>query len=238
VPPAESRDYWVQPRECSEGGRGGVFDAPATPNLGSVPKAGPSKQDAVKRGATLVFIDETGFMMYPTTRKSFSPRGEPPVNYVTNPHGRISTIAAITFRPTDGHLGWHYAMLDDNNNFRGPGVVAFLRQLATGVSGPMTIVWDQIIIHSCEAVAEYLTTNATIKLEPFPPYAPELNPVDRAWFYIKYDRIPNLTPTTTKQLRRAAETELKRLRRCPALLRSFIRHSKLPLIECAVDRCV
>jgi transposase len=30
------------------------------------------KQDAVKRGATLVFIDETGFMMYPTTRKSFS----------------------------------------------------------------------------------------------------------------------------------------------------------------------
>jgi transposase len=188
------------------------------------------QRNAVKRGATLVFIDETGFMMYPTLRRSFSPRGEPPVNHVTNPHGRISTIGAITFRPTDGQLGWHYAMLDDNNNFRGPGVVAFLKQLGTAISGPMTVVWDQIIIHSCGAVAEYLTTNPSIKLELFPPYAPELNPVDRAWFYIKYDRIPNLTPSTTKQLRQSAETELKRLRRCPGLLRSFIRHSKLPLI--------
>ena len=116
-------------------------------------------RDAVQRGATLVFIDETGFMMYPTTRKSFSPRGEPPVNKVMNPHGRISTIGALTFRPADGHLGWHYAMLDDNNNFRGPGVVTFLRQLAAAVTGPMTIIWDQIIIHSCGVVAEYLATN-------------------------------------------------------------------------------
>jgi transposase len=92
----------------------------------------------------------------------------------------------------------------------------------------MTIIWDQIIIHSCAAVTEYLTTNASIKLEPLPPYAPELNPVDRAWFYIKYNRIPNLTPTSTGQLRRAAETELKRLRKCPALLRSFIKYSELP----------
>jgi transposase len=185
--------------------------------------------EVVRRKATLVFIDETGFMMYPTIRKSFSPRGEPPVNLVTNPHGRISTIGAISFRPADGHLGWHYAMLDDNNNFRGPGVVAFLRQLAAAVQGPMTIVWDQIIIHSCGVVNEYLTTNPSIELEPFPPYAPELNPVDRAWFYIKYDRIPNLTPSTTAQLRRSAETELKRIGRTPTLLRSFIRHSALPL---------
>jgi transposase len=187
------------------------------------------QREALERGAVLVFIDETGFMMYPTLRKSFSPRGEPPVNQVTNPHGRISTIGAIGFRPTDGRLGWHYAMLEDNNNFRGPGIVAFLKQLCAAVPGPMTIIWDQIIIHSCAVVTDYLSTNPLIQLEPFPPYAPELNPVDRAWFYIKYDRMPNLTPSSTKQLRQAAETELKRLRRCPRLLRSFVRHAKLPL---------
>ena len=49
-----------------------------------------------------------------------------------------------------------------------------------------------------------------------------------SYFYIKYDRIPNLTPSTTKQLRHSAEAELKRLRRCPNLLRSFIRYSELP----------
>jgi transposase len=42
-------------------------------------------QEAAKRNAYLVFIDETGFMMYPTVRKSFSPRGEAPVNKVSDP---------------------------------------------------------------------------------------------------------------------------------------------------------
>jgi transposase len=187
------------------------------------------RREASERGATLVFVDETGFMMYPTIRKSFSPKGEPPINQVTNPHGRISTIGAITIGPASSRLGWHYAMLDDNNNFRGPGIVAFLRKLSAALGGAMTIIWDQIIIHSCAAVTEYLSTNASITLEPLPPYAPELNPVDRAWFYIKYNRIPNLTPTNTGQLRRAADTELKRLRKCPSLLRSFIKYSELPM---------
>ena len=67
-----------------------------------------------------------------------------------------------------------------------------------------------------------------IKLEPFPAYAPKLNPVDRAWFYIKYDRIPNFTPSTLPQLRKAVDKELRRLSVHPELLRSFVKYSKLP----------
>jgi len=143
-------------------------------------------RDATERRAYLVFVDETGFMMYPTVRKTFSPRGETSVNKVTDPHGRISTIGALTISPVSEKLDWHYRMLEYNVNFRGPAVVAFLAQLSAAINGPMVIIWDQIIIHSCEVVEQYLSTNPNIKLEPFPPYAPELNPVDRAWFYIKY----------------------------------------------------
>jgi hypothetical protein len=124
-------------------------------------------------------------MMYSTVRKTFSPPGETPVNKVTDPHGRISTIGAISISPNTKTLSWHYYMLEENTNFRGPAVVDFVRRLRNAIPGPMTIVWDQIIIHSCSAVEEYLGTNPGIKLESFPPYAPELNPVDRAWFYIK-----------------------------------------------------
>jgi transposase len=185
-------------------------------------------REAAERGAFLVFVDETGFMMYPTIRKSFSPRGEAPVNKVTDPHGRISTIGAIAVSPQGGQLSWHYYMLEDNNNFRGPSVVAFMKQLSATITGPMIIIWDQIIIHSCAEVEEYLGANRRIKSEPFPAYAPELNPVDGAWFYIKYDRLPNFSPVSMTQLRKAVRAELERLRTRPNLLRSFIRESALP----------
>ena len=93
----------------------------------------------------------------------------------------------------------------------------------------MTIVWDQIIIHSSDVVIEYLRTVPDIITEPFPPYAPELNPVDRAWFYLKYGRLPNYTPPTVAKLRRTVEAEIKRLQGKPDLLRSFVRQSELPL---------
>jgi transposase len=141
-------------------------------------------REAAERREFLVFVDETGFMMYSTVRKTFSPPGETPVNKVTDPHGRISTIGAIAISPKQKSLSWHYYMLEDNTNFRGPAVVEFLRRLRNAIPGPMTLVWDQIIIHSCGAVEEYLATKPGIRLESFPPYAPELNPVDRAWFYI------------------------------------------------------
>jgi transposase len=178
--------------------------------------------------AHLVFVDETGFMMYPTVRKSFSPRGEAPLNKVSDPHGRISTIGAIAVNPSRDDLSWHYSTLDGNCNFRGPAVVAFLEQLTRSIAGTIIVVWDQIIIHSCAAVEEYLKTTARMKLEPFPSYAPKLNPVDRAWFYIKYDRIPNFTPLTLHQLRKAVDRELKRLSTRPDLLRSFVKYLSLP----------
>ena len=185
-------------------------------------------KEAAERKAHVVFVDETGFMMYPTVRMSFSPRGEAPVNKISDPHGRISTIGAIAISPGRDRLSWHYCSLDDNCNFRGPAVVAFLDQLRRAIAGPVIVIWDQIIIHSCGVVQDYLAGTTKIKLEPFPAYAPKLNPVDRAWFYIKYDRIPNFTPSTLPQLRKAVDKELRRLSVHPELLRSFVKYSKLP----------
>ena len=181
------------------------------------------------RGDHLVFIDETGFMMTPTIRRTFAAPGVTPINKVSDPHGRISVIAAVSISPKRKQLGWHYHLLKDNMNFRGPDVVEFLKSLAEEVGNSLTIIWDSIIIHWSDVVAACMATHPRIVSEFFPPYAPELNPVDRAWFYIKYDRLPNLTPATTAQLRSSVERELKAIRAAPSLLRSFIHHSGLPL---------
>jgi len=186
-------------------------------------------RDAIERGASIVFVDETGFMMTSVIRRTFAAPGKTPVNKISDPHGRISVIGAICVPPDRKRLTWHYYMLDDNTNFRGASIVDFLKQLVATIPGPFTIVWDSIIIHWSNVATEYLSQVPQVKSELFPPYAPELNPVDRAWFYIKYDRLPNFCPPTLSVLRPTIKRELQRLQRSQRLLRSFIRYSSLPL---------
>jgi transposase len=187
------------------------------------------ERQAKERKAYLVFVDESGFMMTPTIRRTFAPRGSTPVNKICDPHGRVSVVGAITISPARTFLGFRYQMLGDNVNFRGPSIIEFLKQLRNQLCGPISIVWDQIIIHSSGVVLDYLRTVPETVTEFFPPYSPELNPVDRAWFYLKYDRLPNYAPTTIARLRSTVESEIKRLQHQPDLLRSFIRQSEVPL---------
>ena len=152
------------------------------------------------------------------------------MNRVADPHARISIIGAITVDPKHQHVGLIYNMLGDNANFRGPGVAYFVQTLLAEIGGPVTILWDRITIHSCEQVEQCIKGATGVVVESFPPYAPKLNPADGIWGYIKYGRLPNYTPPDLDVLRTTVTAELDRLRQEEELLRSFIRHTKLPLI--------
>jgi transposase len=185
--------------------------------------------EAATRNAHLAFVDEAGFLLNPTVRRTWAPCGKTPVNRVADPHARISVIGAITVDPQRKRVGLLYNMLGDNANFRGPGIAYFVGMLRGEVAGPLTILWDRITIHSCEEVERCLKGLADVMFEPFPPYTPKLNPADGIWGYVKYGRLPNFTPPDLEVLRTTVTGELDRLRQEESLLRSFIRHTKLPL---------
>jgi transposase len=188
-------------------------------------------REAAARNAYLAFVDETGFMLNPLVRRTFAPRGRTPVNRVADPHARISVIGAVTVDPRRERVGLVYNMLGDNANFRGPGIAYFVRTLHKEIGGgPLTILWDRITIHSCAEVEQRLQGTSGVVVEAFPPYAPKLNPADGIWGYVKYARLPNYTPPDLDTLRTAVTAELDRLRQQEELLRSFIRHTKLPLV--------
>jgi transposase len=157
---------------------------------------------ARKIGAYLVFIDESGFMLAPIIRRTFAPRGKSPIIKVADPHGRISVAGAITVSPVRKRLGFLYHLLRDNSNFHGDSIVEFLDEIYHRISKPIIVLWDGFSIHSSEPVTQYLEQHRRITVEEFPPHASELNPVDKVWFYVKYDRLSNYTPATLKELRR------------------------------------
>jgi transposase len=189
------------------------------------------RTEARGRHAYLAFIDESGFMLAPTLRRTYAPSGRAPVEKVTDPHARISVIGAITLTPEYHGVNLTFDLSPDNANFNGQSIAAFLRLLHERVKHPITVIWDSVGIHLSQPVADYLSRNGSIVSETFPPNASELNPADGVWSHIKYGRLPNYTPFDLAELRRTLTTELKRLQRQPHLLHAFIRRTKLSFEE-------
>jgi hypothetical protein len=156
-------------------------------------------------------------------------RGRTPIQRAGEPHGLISGIGAIAVSPLLSDVRLRYTLLADQANFRGPSVVPFLRELRSDLGGPMTVIWDPIPVHECSAVIGFLAGHPDVVVEPVPPYAPELNPADGIWQFIKCGRLPNYAPYQLDELRGKTTDELDRLKDSPELLKSVIRFTKLPL---------
>jgi transposase len=182
-----------------------------------------------RRNAYMVFLDEAGFMLTPNLRRTWAPKGCTPVIRIAEPRGRISVVGAISISPQKSVFRFHFCLSDDNANFRGYSLVKFLEYLRRIISSPILLIWDQIAIHRSEPIIKYLHAHREITVELFPPYAPELNPVDYVWAYVKYARLPNYAPPNLAELRARITKEFRRLQHRPDLLRSFFDHAGLTL---------
>lgn len=176
-----------------------------------------------QRGAHLVFLDETGFLLAPTVCRTFAPRGQPPAIKVSDPHGRISAIGAISISPTRKHLKFLHELLPDNANFCADSVVRFVSVVCRRLSGPITFVCDACPIHCTKLMRTFLDQHPSVEIEEFPPYAPELNPVARAWGYLKHGRLANYAPCSLIELRKSLKSEFCALKRSQEVIAWCIR---------------
>lgn len=185
-------------------------------------------REAHARDAHLVFLDEAGFMLTPTVRRTLAPRGQTPVLTTWQRHDRISVISCVTLHPTADRPGLYFELLPAGLNATAEDVVAFLRSLRQERPGPLTVVWDRSKTHSKATVVQaYLATQPDVVVEDLPPYAPALNPDEMVWAWVKYGRLPNLAPQDVRELRDRVETELAWAAFDGELLAGFINHAHL-----------
>src|SRR5262249_49248161 len=71
---------------------------------------------AQARGAHLVFLDESGYMLNPTVRRTWAPRGQTPILRAWDRRDRISAISSISVSPRNRTLCLHFELLPDNAN--------------------------------------------------------------------------------------------------------------------------
>jgi hypothetical protein len=177
-----------------------------------------------------VFLDESGFMLTPTVRRTLAPRGKTPILKSWDRHDRISAISAVTVSPKRRRVGLSFSLLPDDTNAHGEDTVAFLRQLRRHIPGPMTILWDRSNIHDrSKVVRAYLAKHAEVVTEKLPAYAPETNPDEMVWEHTKHGRLANFTPEDTAELRAVLNEEVGRIHGRTDLLAAFLRHAKVPI---------
>jgi len=187
-------------------------------------------QAAQRRGAHLVFLDESGYMLTPTVRRTWAPRGSKPVLDCWDRRDRLSAISGLSMSPKARRLNLHFNLLPDNANVHGEDVVDFLRQLKRQLGGPFTVLWDGGRVHSrSKVVRAFLAEHPEIVAETLPAYAPELNPDELVWGWSKYGRLANLAAEDTDQLAEWVIDELVYLHDHPQMLASFLEKTKLPL---------
>jgi transposase len=185
-------------------------------------------QEARDRDAYLVFLDESGYMLTPTLRRTWALRGSKPVHDGWDRRDRLSAISCLTVSPKACRMNLYFWLLP--HNVHGEDVVEFLRELKQTLRAPLTVLWDGGPVHSkCGAVKAFLANHPEVVAETIPAYAPELNPDEHVWGWSKYGRLANLAADNTDQLAENVIDELLHLKKRPDLLASFVRKTELPL---------
>ena len=155
----------------------------------------------------MVFADQSGFYLLPLVLRTYSPAGQTPVVKEYLSHDHLSAMSGIT---PEGKL----YMTVQEQSYKGPDVVNFLRHLLRHIPGKSLVLWDRAPIHSGNVVKDFLAKGAAarIHLEQLPAYAPELNPDEGIWNYLKRVELKNLSCQNLPHLSRELHQAKDRLR--------------------------
>jgi transposase len=156
---------------------------------------------------TLVWIDEAGFYLLPALVRTWAPVGETPIVRAPCSYDHLSAISAIT---PNGQLLLHV----QEQAYHGEDVVRFLQHILRHIGGKLLILWDGASIHRSQAIKEFLSAGAAkrIHLERLPGYAPDLNPDEGIWSYLKYRELKNVVCQNKSELRYELRLAVARLR--------------------------
>jgi transposase len=185
------------------------------------------KKKAHEDKATIVLIDEAGALLAPLVRRTLAPRGQTPIlKHRARHRDKVSMAAALTFAP-DGELGLHFRTYPQSyvNSER---AAKFLESLLGEIPGPVLVLWDRGTMHKGAPLRTLKEKYPRLQTEFLPPYAPQLNPVELLWSFLKYGKMANFAPRDIEELHQRVLEHLLFAQRNPRLLASFWHWSQLP----------
>jgi len=178
----------------------------------------PSITAAAKReSAEIYFWDESGFRADAVQGTTWGVKGETPVVEVPGKRQTISAASAVNSKGGFWFATYQGGMCAEL-------FVAMLKLIMHGRRKPLYLILDSLPAHKAKVVRDYeKATNGKLKLFFLPGYAPELNPDELVWSYVKRTGTAKRPLASNESLQDRIEADLINLQSNPGLIRSFFK---------------
>jgi len=179
-----------------------------------------AKKIAARQGRLIVFIDESGLSERPCRASTWAPKGETPVLQYSFSWKQLSAIAGLSVQR------FYFRLFP--GSIKSLQIVEFLKVLSATIGRKILIIWDRLQAHRSNLVRRHVETlRGAIALEYLPAYAPELNPVEYIWGYLKHHAMPNFCARDLGDLKRRASSKLRSMQRRCTLVGAFWKQAEL-----------
>lgn len=170
-------------------------------------------------------MDESGFSLVSSLKRTWAPRGQTPrLRTSLNHHQRINVIGALIVTAKGRKVKLRAKL--HRRNISGEEIIAFLRHLLRHIRGPLLLLWDNAPIHERQKVQQFISRQARLYVENFPRYAPEMNPVEFVWTQAD-EYMAGTAPANVKELQQNVKGALSRTRISQRRMRACLQAAAL-----------
>ncbi len=174
-------------------------------------------QLAKKQAGEVYFWDASGFWADTVHGKTWALKGQTPV--VERP-GQRQTISAASAVNSSGAF-WYCTY---EGGLNAELFIVLLKRMMRGRRKPVHLVVDGFPAHKTILVKDHVaSTNGLLTLHFLPGYAPDLNPDELVWSYVKRTGVARTPLRKGEKLADKIDAQLSEIRRLPELVRSFFK---------------
>jgi transposase len=173
------------------------------------------RRRARKNGASIFFLDEAGFDSEPRLGRTYGLKGQTPVVSTTGQRQKVNVISAVN---ASGAF-WCQIYTERLN---AQLFLQFLREFLRGRSGKVYLVVDGHPAHKANAVKSLIKElEGKLELHFLPPYAPDLNPDEFVWAYMKTNGVSKKPLRKNESLKERVASDLATIKGNRTLVKSF-----------------
>lgn len=170
---------------------------------------------AKRDGAEIYFWDESGFRADAVQGTTWGVKGQTPIVAVSGSRQSVSAASAVTAKGAFWFATYKGGMTAEL-------FVSMLEPMMHGRRKPLFLVLDSLPAHKAKQVRDYVaSTNDKLELHFLPGYAPELNPDELVWNYVKRTGTARKPLASGESLQDRIEADLCAVQDDPELVRSF-----------------
>lgn len=163
-------------------------------------------------------------MLAPTVHRTWSSVGQTPLLRHRHRNDRLSFVSRLSVSSRRYHLGLYGMFFWDNIGQK--KICRFIREVRRHLWGRVIAVLDARNTHRGTMIKNLCAESPRLTLVYFPSCAPELNPDEGVWGWMK-GRLANSCPDDLQELVKDLQREFRVLARSQARLKGCIQQSEL-----------